>query len=288
MNNIKDFAVKVMGMTDDEVAALYNADGELQETAFSVLAEKDKERLRRIRDEHKEELTAKFNDGHAKAKKEERSKFEQEIREAFGVQSKAMGVDLVKEVAAKGVDGDIKTHPEYLQLERKLKDEFIPKEDYEIVRSEFDGFKSKVQRDAVISRAKADAKARFYALRPVLSKDKQRAANQEAEFLAKFEQFDFQVQDDGNHVVIRDGKRLVNDNLNPISFDELVKDLTVKYFDINEQEQKGSVGTTTTTTTAPVGSFKDYNEFVDLYAKENNPEIRVKMWNEAKTKGFVK
>jgi hypothetical protein len=286
MEKFKSFAVKVMGMTDDEVAALYDADGKITEEAFDTLEQKDKERIRRLRDAHKEDLTAKFNEGHAKAKREERSKYEDEIRQTFGVDSKAMGVDLIKEVMAKGASGDVKTHPDYLQLEKKLKEGYVPKEDYDVIKSEFDGFKSKVERDTILSRVKADARSRFHSLNPVLSKDPKRAANQETEFLRKLESYDYQLQPDGNHVIIKDGKRLENDNMNPVLFDELVKDLTLAFFDVQTQDQKGNSGVTKTTVSTTVG-FKDKEEFLNAYYKEDDFKKRAEMMKAAEAKGLV-
>lgn len=269
-------------MADDEVAALYNADGELVPEAWSVLANKDKERIRRLKDEHKDELTSKFNEGHAKAKKEERAKFEDEIRQHFGVESKSMGVDLIKDVLATGTKDDVKTHPEYIALEKKLHNDFIPKQDYDVVKGEFDKFKSQVERDKVFGRVKSDAKAIFYGLNPKLPSDKGRALNQERDFLAKLEGFGYQVQDDSNHVILdKEGKRLVNENMNPITFPELVKSLTLQYFDVETQPPAGNSGVSDSPTTGGA-AYEDAGAFYKAYSAERDPSKRVEMYEQAK------
>lgn len=287
-DKLKNFAVKVIGMTDDEAAALFDADGNVTDDAFDVLTTKDKERIKRLRDEHKEDLTTKFNEGHAKAKREERTKYEQEIREAFGVESKAVGVDLIKDVLAVGSKDDVKTHPEYIALERKLNSEYIPKEDYDVLKSEHDQFKTQVQRDAMLGRVKNDAKSLFHSLNPVLSQDKRRAANQEAEFLKKFESFNFQIQDDGNHIILdSEGKRLTNENHNPVTFQGFVKDLTLSYFDVQEQPPAGSSGQTTPPSQGTSEVYKTKAEFYKAYSNEGDPEKAAKMYQTAKEAGLV-
>lgn len=289
MKDLKTFAVKVLGMTDDEVAALYDADENVIPEAWATLAEKDKDRLKRIREEHKEELTTKFNEGHAKAKREERAKYETEIKEHFGIDSKAQGVDLIKDVVSAGKEGDVTTHPEYLALEKKLQTEYIPKEDYEVIKGEYNTFKTQVEKDRVFSRVKSDARKIFHSLNPVLPQDKKRAINQENEFLSKLERYHYQVQEDGNHVVLdKEGnKRLQTENMNPITFQDLVKDLTLTYFDVQDQPPAGNSGADN----PPSGggsktTYKDKAEFMKAYANEGNPAKAAQMYREAKEAGM--
>ncbi len=286
MKQLKDFALKVIGMSEEEVQQLYNADGELTEEAFSTLAQRDKDRIKRIREEHKEELTQKFNEGHAKAKKEERSRYEEEIRKQFKVETDAKGVDLIKEVMSQGNKEDVRTHPDYLALEKKLQTEYIPKEDYTVVKGEYESFRAQVERNQVLNRVKEDARKIFHQLNPVLPKDKQRAANQEKEFLRRFESFDYQLQPDGNHVIIKEGKRLENENMNPVLFADLVKESTLSMFDVQEQDARGAAGV------EPKGGgqqkkYEDKATFLDQFSNESDPAKRVEMWNAAKAQGLV-
>jgi hypothetical protein len=289
MNEIKDLAVKVFGMTDDEVQSLFDKTDEgekLKKDAVAILARRDQERLKRIKEEHKAELTEKYDSGYSEAKKKERQKFEDEIRQAFGVESKSFGIDLVKEVVSHNKPSDdVKKHPEYLALERKLTGEYVPKTELEKVINEFDSFKQNVERSQVISRVKNDAKAIFHSLNPILPKDPKKASNQEADFLAKLEGYDFQVQDDGNHLILKEGKRLENENMNPVAFSDLVKDLTLRYFDVAEQQPKGNSGASPDVA-APT-RFTNKDEFMRAYQKEADPKKRVAMYEEAEAKGII-
>lgn len=288
METLKNFAVKVMGMTDDEAAALLDADGNITDTAFDTLAKKDRERLARLNETHKEELTLKFNDGHSKAKREERAKYEDEIKTHFGIDSKAIGVDLIKDVVSQGSKNDVKTHPDYLALERKLQNDYIKREDYDVVKGEYDSFKQKVERDSMLSRVKQDGKSVFYGLNPVLSKDKQRALNQEQEFLRKLEDYNYQVQPDGNHLILdKDGKRIVNENMNPVTFQDFVKEKTLAYFDVQEQEPAGNSGTQTSRQSEPTEAYKSRADFYKQYANEGDPAKAKAMYESAKEQGIV-
>lgn len=287
MDEFKNFAAKVMGMADDEAAALLDADGNIKSDAWEVLASKDKERIRRLKDEHKDDLTTKFNEGHAKAKREERAKFEDEIRSHFGIESNAQGLDLIKDALSVGSKDDVRTHPEYLALEKKLQSEFIPKDDFEIIKSEYETYKTQVERDKVFGRVKTDAKTIFHGMNPILPKDQKRASNQETEFLNKLEQYDFQLQPDGNHVVMtKEGKRLTNDNENPVGFAELVKNLTNAYFDVQTQEPAGNSGVDEPPTSGAT-SFKSQAEFYQAYGQERDTTKRVQMFEKAKADGLV-
>ncbi len=285
MKDLKTFAVKVIGMTDEEAAALVDADGEIQENAFATLAEKDKERMKKVKESYKDDLTTKFNEGHAKAKKEERSKFEAEIKEGLGLDTNAQGLDLIKEAMSKGSEEDIKTHPDYIALEKKLQSEYIPKEDFEVVKGEFDGYKQQVEKNNVLSRVLSDAEQTFASLRPQLPKDPKRAANMKKLFFEQLKDYDYQIQSDGNHVIIKDGKRLENDNMNPVLFNDFIKEKTLSMFDVDEQSPKGNSGVEPQDTGGQ--SYKDKGEFLAAYSQEADRERRHAMWENAKKKGWV-
>ena len=308
---LKKLAVNVFGVTDEEWQSLFKTektdDGEksvLADGWEEKLIEKDKERINRLKNDHKEELkqakTNMHDEGYSKAKKDERAKFEDEILKDFGVERDKMGgkygVDLVKDLfqMQKGEKGDpqeIKNHPDYIKLERKLQSEFIPKEDFEKVKGEFDKYKQDVDRNQTLSKVKEDARKIFRGLKPLLSKDPKRATNQEQDFLTKFESLDFQVQEDGNHVIMKEGKRLENDNMNPINFADFVKTKASELYDFAEQGEKGNSGVQTqqTGSTQTVNvEIKDFSDYNDKYQNETDPEKRQKLTQAAMDKGIIK
>lgn len=296
MKQIKDYAVKVLGMTDEEVQSLFKTDENgnqtLAENFAEVAAEKDRLRLDRIQNDHKDQLTKIHDKGYQKAQKEVMPKFESEIKKKYGYETDKVGIELIDDIVqsnkANSDIKDVKTHPDYIKLERKLESEFIPKDKFDEISNQFETFKTNVSKEKVVGRVKEDARKVFKSLNPMLSKDPKRAANQEAEFLRKFESFDYQLQDDGNHVILAEGKRLENENYNPKQFAEFVKEKASEIFDFADQGSKGNSGVD------PSGgessgnfAFKDYQDFVKQYDNETNVEKRTKMYEVAKKQSIV-
>jgi len=291
---IKNLAVKVIGMTDEEAQSLIKKtdDGEeLAENFVEILAQKDRERIGRLQSSFKDQLTEMHDKGYKKAQKEALSKFEKEVKEKYGYETDKFGIELVDDIVSmnkgKGQVEDIKTHPEYIKLERKLQSDFIPKTEYEEITNQFESFKTNVEKQKVTSRVKEDARKLFRSLNPILSKDPKKAANQENEFLSKLDNFDYQVNDDGNHVIIKEGKRLENENLNPVAFSEFVKTKASELYDFAEQDTKGNSGVTTGTQSGGSIAFKDKGDFLEKLNKEHSPDIRVKMYETAKKQGIL-
>jgi hypothetical protein len=291
---IKTLAVKVFGMTDGEVQSLFKTtdDGEtLIENFTEILSQKDRERISRIHEDHKTQLTEVHDKGYKKAQKEVMPKFEQQIKEKYGYNTDKFGIELIDDLVSmnKGKGGieDIKTHPEYIKLERKIESEFIPKTMLDEKLNEFENFKKTVEREKVVGVVKEDARKVFRSLNPSLSKDPKRAANQEAEFIAKLESFDFQVQPDGNHVIMKDGKRLENENFNPIGFHDFIKAKASDLYDFAEQAPKGNSGIDSNNGQSTAFNWKDFDEFKAAYNKETDIEKRTKMFDAAKANKII-
>lgn len=292
MKQINTFAVKVLGMTDEEVQSLYKKTDEgeavLVDNFADILAKKDADRIASLERGYKEKQTELHDKGYQKAQKEVLGKFEKQIKEKYGFETDKMGVDLVDDLISQASQGkekpqDIKTHPDYIKLERQLQTDFVPKSKYEEITGEFDNFKQNVERNQVIGKVKEDARKVFRSLNPILSKDPKKAANQEAEFLSKLETYDYQVQDDGNHVIIKNGNRLENDHKNPVIFSEFVKQRASDLYDFAEQSEKGNSGVEGGGSGSGSSmAFKDYDDFKSKYNKETNIETRVKMMDVAK------
>ena len=298
MEQIKAFAVKALGMTDEEVQSLYKKTDDDKEVLVDnfadLLAKKDAERVSKIEETYKNKLTEIHDKGYQKAQKETLSKFEKQIKEKYGYETDKTGVDLIDDLYSQASKGngqsqDIKTHPDYLKLERSLQTDYIPKQKYEEITGEFDTFKQNVEKNQTIGRVKEDARKVFRSLNPILSKDPKKAANQEAEFLRKFETFDYQLQDDGNHVIMTNGGRLENEHKNPVMFTDFVKNKASELYDFAEQSPKGSSGVGGAGSGGATSfNFKDYDDFKGRYNKETNIEARTKMFDAAKLQGIIK
>lgn len=293
---IETFAVKVLGMTDEEAQSLFKTDEDgnvsLVDNFAELASAKDRERIDRIQADHKEQLTKIHDKGYQKAQKEVMPKFEKEIKEKYGYETDKIGLDLVDDLIqmnkGKGDVKDIKTHPDYIKLERSLQSDFVPKTKYEEITQEFETFKHNMEREQVVSRVKDDARKVFRSLNPILSKDPKKAANQEAKFLSELDQFDFKVQDDGNHVILLNEKRLENENMNPIGFQDFIKAKASDLFDFADQETRGNSGVDSTAGSSSAVLFSDQGDFYKRYKDESDPEKRVKLYDAAVKQGIIK
>jgi hypothetical protein len=161
----------------------------------------------------------------------------------------------------------------------------MPKAEYDKVKAEYDEFKTTIEKTKVTSVVKAEAIKVFRSLKPVLSKDPVRATNQESDFANKLTSYEFELQDDGNHIIKVNGKRLENANGHAVSFADFVKSEASKYYDFEQQSDKGNSGNnhdddknihvTLPTTEA---------EYVDALANEPDPKKQVALMNAWKEK----
>lgn len=297
MDKLKALAVRVFGMTDEEAQSLFTKTNDGQETLaenfVDLLADKDKKRLERITNDHKAQLTDIHDKGYKKAQKEVLSAFEQQVKEKYGYATDKIGIDLIEDLIelnkGKG-EVDIKTHPDYLKLERALQSDYVPKIKLEEAIAEFDQFKTGVEKQKVRSVIVKDAISILDGLNPILPQDAKKATNLKQLFLKEIENgFEFQLQEDGNHLIIKDGKRLETANMNHVSFNDFVKSKASEFFDFAEQSPKGGTGLGNSGNgSAGVGMLKDLNDFYTRYNDQNNsPEIRMKIFEQAQKQGLI-
>ena len=288
---LKDFAVKALNLTDEQFAEIVYSDAEhttVKDNAIQELLRLDAERVKTLKAANKVELTEKYNSGHQKGLAEGLGKFEQTLKEQFGVgDSTAIGVDLVKEILVKqgkNIDIDdekVKLHPLYRKLEVALEKDYIAKADYDKVVGEFDGYKNNIQKNEILSTVvNVDAVREFRSLNPVLSADPVRAINQENAFLNTLKTFEYEKQADGNHIIKVDGKRLENAQGHPIPFKEFIRQQAEMSFDFKVQGDKGSAGNNNNAGGAGAGksfSFKTKEEYLKAQVSESDPQTKIAM-----------
>lgn len=279
---------KTLNIPNEELASLiYNEDGTIKAEAVETLASRDATRIQALKDANKDELTKMHDKGYKKATAESLAKFETELREEYGISDVTLkGKDLVKEINSKiskdtTLDEEkVKLHPKFLELERKLTNEYIPKSEYDKLTGEYNEYKTSFERRQILQAVTQDAIKVFRSLKPVLSKDPTRATNQENDFLQKLTRVDYEVQNDGNHIIKIDGKRLETANGHPVSFADFIKSEASKSFDFEVQEQRGNGGNNNTggqggSVTVP----KTKEEYILAVTNENDPAKRVALKN---------
>lgn len=204
-----------LGITEDEVKAKAEDENGQQELLTLHTA-----KVKGVKD------TA-FNDGEKKARKEQRSKFEQEIKEAFELDSDKQGVDLVSDLVAairkeaKAATDDIKKHPDYLALERESNKKIkqLETEAEEKVRA----VEQQYARKDTVATVKAKALAEFEALNPILAADPAKAARQKALIEREIEAGNYEIVDGAILILDKDGKRLEDGQFNPVKLADHVK-----------------------------------------------------------------
>lgn len=245
---------KFFNKSEDEIKKMLyteNDDGEqvLKDDAAQVLIDMDAARIKRIREESGQDGGKKFEEGYNKARKEVLTKFENDVRERFGITSDKTGIDLIAEygeMVGKGgsiTAEKIKTHPEFLKIEKEWR--VNHEAEVEKVKNEFTEFRNNIERNQKLSKVKSVAEQEFLKLNPSLSEDPVKAKRQTEMFLSRFDGYDYDIVD--NDIVVKKGdSRLEDGHGNPIGFGNLVKNEAEQLFDFRKQEDRGSPGNQTT------------------------------------------
>lgn len=236
---------KQFNLTEEEAKAmLTDAEGKLLDTAADVILEKDKERVKKL----KEAGTALRNEGYSAAEKKFKNIAEETFKsktgytgqeETFEAKFDAWLADFKEKNKAKKeiTDDDIKKHALYIALEA----ERVPKTDYEKLQSEYETFKSQSTRKQVMDVVAGRAWDVVAKKNPILSENATIAENRKRDFLRKFEGYNYQLQDE-KILIEKDDKRLEDDHGNPKLFEDFVLELAEMNFEFQKQEEKGNAG----------------------------------------------
>lgn len=272
---------KQFNLSEDEAKALLIVDDQLREDAVDVILEKDKERIKKLRDEREK----KYNDGYQTAEKKFKSHAEEVFKKKTGYNGAEDNFEAMfdawfaqqkEQLKAKRevTEDDIKKHPLFIDLETKT----IAKEKYDELQKSFDEFKTQSQRKAVMDTVTGRAWDVVAARNPILSENPLVAENRKRDFLAKFSSFDYELQD-GRIIVLRDGKRMEDAHGNLKTFEAFTVELAEQNFDFRAQDDKGNAGnrnqTTTTVVTENPKTEAEYFAALDKY-NSNSPEDMAK------------
>lgn len=295
-------AASALGLTKDEVEAKLE-DAE-DSNPLTTLLNLHKDKVKKARDEN-------FDNGQKKAKKEERTKYEQEIKEKYELESDKIGLELIDtllETKTKNADSEdtdeekskkkaiswkdipievLKKHPEFIKKEQEVKgvEERVTKE-WEIK------FQAKEAEDAKKDTFKTVvewAMPKFKAFDPILPKDQKKADNQVKDlFVKRLEGFNYEVIKDAQDRIVdvlvlkSDGSREQDEHGNSIAFDNLIRNVAEENFEFQVATDRSSSGTTTSTTATGGKLYKGKPPTSpDEYAKLiTDPTISVEQRNE--------
>jgi len=245
MSELLGFLTKAFNATEDEITGLLyeEKDGNkvLKSDAIDTLIQKDTERVKRI----KESVDTKtiFDNGYKKAQSETLSNFEKDFREKTGYTGDGKGLELIQawgDTLKKSKIEDVKLHPDYLTLEKAKAAEI------ENLKSEYEGkiteITSNIERDKRLNAIKSDVGKMLLTFSPVLSENPVIARNRQKDFEQKFLDFDYQLDDSGEHIILKDGKRMEDLHGNPVKFSAFVKEQASLYYEFKEGGKGSGAG----------------------------------------------
>jgi len=193
------------------------------------------------------DTTPAFQKGYDKAKSEVLTAKEKELREKYDIEDTKLKLDdLLVNIIAKNSDDDllpddkVKTHPLYLALEKsKLQDI----ETLEGTHAKaLEDLQKTQEQDKVLGKVNSLVLGYFNELNPILSQDPVKAENARKDFVNKFSSYEYQAQEEGDPLIIKDGKRVEDAHGNPLSLKSLVTSAAESQYDFEVQKTKGAPG----------------------------------------------
>jgi hypothetical protein len=258
------FAATALNLEQAEVKELLEQDGGLEELTSKYTAH----------------IKATKDAGYKSAERKVNTQYEQALKEKFGLQSDAKGLDLIEEVnevietkiaTAKPTElseAQIKKHPLYLNLEKQTQE--IEKTVTSKFEQELKQKEEAWQQEKVFTSAKEKALTIIDSLKPILSEDPQKAAVQKSVIIEKLSAYKF-LDNNGELVLLdKEGNRLENEHGHAVKFEEVVKTITTSYYDLQKVEQKSSASRQPNEGTPPtVTAPKTGDEYAKILADPN-------------------
>lgn len=275
-NVIKGLLSRAYKIDDGKIAELLDGENVDENELLSAILNIDKTRVEEIKTSI--DTSGKFQDGYAKAKKEERVNFENEIKEKFGVESEKMGTDLIEEILTVKGSGtpsemseqEIKKSPVYRTMESAFKTQLTEKETE--LTNKIKQLENDHKKERSFLTVKERASKILTDLDPVLPKIGKVAETHKATFFNALNSYDFETADDGSVIVSKDGKIIEDGHGHSRNFDEIVKDLAGNYFEFAENNGGQNAGNKNTGG-AGSGTVQRFKTEAELFEYSNNNAI---------------
>lgn len=241
-------------LPESEVAGLYKTDDdgnvttEFADNAKEMLLRIDAERVAKL--SQKVDTTELWNKAAQETEAKVRTKIEKQIRLEFPTvdpEGKLKGDELFKAVKAEQLKQaqydpeKVKTTSEYRALEELARQQLEEKE-LEVAKRIQD-IESNFQKQQQWGEMSKAIRAEFMGMGPVLPSDVNKAARQVDDFVnSKFQEYEFQRQDDGRVLIMKGGVRVNNAHGNAMYLSDLVKSIGEQYYDFLKQPPAGNAG----------------------------------------------
>lgn len=267
---LEGFLSKTLKMDSEDFASLYNDAGEL--TSLTAAEKADSARVSKL----KEDADSQYKRGQS----EVASKLERKLKEKYEVDSDLMGVELFDYILSeqikkvKGSGEDISAHPEYIKL--KLENDKALKAKDKEWQKKIDELEGVHKKQMMFSRVKDKAFAELDNLRPILPEDSRKAQRWKEKFIEEFNNFEFQEQD-GNFIIMKDGKPLQDSHGYTKSFADHVRDTASEFFDFQTAEQRSSSGNKPPAGQQTITPPKNDDEYIAKMREAKTPQERMKI-----------
>ena len=280
------FAVKVLKLTPEDLASLYNEAGEL--TDFSLIERKDAERISKF----SSDKTNQYNRG----LKEGAMKLEKELKEKYEVESDLIGIELfdhVIETKIADVESakpeEVLKHPEVIKALNE-KDKLLKAKDKELI----DKLKAKedeINSTNLFKEVESAGLAEFDNLNPILPEDARKATALKAVLASDLKKYKYQKDADGFIVLKEDGTPLQDAHGNNINFKDHVKEHAERYFDFKAAEDRSNAGNKPPVGPPPpkkVRAPKDKADYIKMSQDQTlTPQERIEIKNLAVKAGIA-
>jgi len=281
---------KTLNKSDEELSKLLYQKGEnkdeliLKEDALTTLIAEEEKRIDRIKEGIKPDPDA-LDNQYKRGQKETSEKFEKEFKKKFEFESEEQGLDLIssfiegmKKTKSELTDEKFKLDPRFTSAEKKWKKE--TEDRIAEINGEFDQFKTLAEKNQKFEKVRNDIITIFESLNPVHPVEPAVKSNRLNSFLEAFKGYEYEIADDGNHTVSRDGKRVEDTLGNMKTFKDLVGDVTKLHYDLKKQNGKDGAGNEGGDGGDEGGSIivpKTEQEYVEAVTQETDPANRIKI-----------
>lgn len=239
-----EFLSKTLNLDEAGVASLFNEDGSPKDDSLQRFLDLDKARVAKLQ-------TGKFDEGFKKAQKETLTKLEKDLKDKFGVDSDKQGVELVEAIVTaktpagpEVTDEMVKKHKVYLDLQESIPTKV--KEAVKAKETEFNYFRSQIERKETLANVKAEAQKYFEELKVVLPADAAKAERQKNLFFREIEAGNYRTETvDGKIRVIllnEKGEDDVDEHGNRKDFASIIKAKITDTFEVAASDPKRSPG----------------------------------------------
>lgn len=283
---------KTLNLDEAGVAALYNADGALNDDALESVLKLDSERIAKLKPDTKKI----FNDGYKKAQSEVAEKKEKAISEAVGFNTDLKGEEFdtalaefvsTKATAGKDITDDVvKQHPVFKAREKELLKQ-VKEADEKATAKVEEITRATVRKETLAKvHAKAIAAIKDKALLPA---DEQKQIKQmKLLLLDPLAVYEYEFDGDEITGITKDGVRLEDKHGNALAFDDLIlSTASDNGMEFKKVEPKGSANPKggTPAPAKPVVMPKTQEEYTKFLADESIPSTQktevIQNWNKS-------